>query len=62
MDAVTEGLAGAGYRDATLWVLDSNDRARRFYALAGWAEDGAVKTDGSRGFPLREVRYRRTLP
>jgi hypothetical protein len=42
-------------------VLDTNDRARRFYALAGWAEDGASKTDASRGFDITEIRYRRTL-
>ena len=55
--AVTE-LARIGYTDAILWVLAANDRARRFYALAGWAEDGARKTDGSRGFDITEVRYR----
>ena len=38
--AVTE-LARAGYAAAILWVLDANDRARRFYAPAGWKEDGA---------------------
>lgn len=59
-DAVEE-LARLGYTDAVLWVLDSNERARRFYALAGWEEDGASKTDGSRGFDITEVRYRRTL-
>jgi GNAT superfamily N-acetyltransferase len=58
--AVTE-LARLGYADAILWVLDTNDRARRFYAIAGWEEDGAHKTDGSRGFDIAEVRYHRTL-
>jgi GNAT superfamily N-acetyltransferase len=58
--AVAE-LARLGYADAVLWVLDVNDRARRFYALAGWAEDGARKTDGSRGFDITEVRYRTAL-
>lgn len=51
----------AGYEQATLWVLDTNDRARRFYARTGWAEDGAVMQDDSRGFPITEVRYRRSL-
>jgi GNAT superfamily N-acetyltransferase len=59
--AVAE-LARLDYADASLWVLDSNDRARRFYALAGWEEDGAHKTGRSRGFDITEVRYRRTLP
>jgi ribosomal protein S18 acetylase RimI-like enzyme len=54
-------LAGA-YEQATLWVLDSNDRARRFYARSGWAEDGARKVDDTFGFPISEVRYRRPLP
>jgi GNAT superfamily N-acetyltransferase len=61
MDSAVAELARAGYADAILWVLDGNDRARRFYALAGWAEDGARKTDGSRGFHITEVRYRTTL-
>jgi GNAT superfamily N-acetyltransferase len=62
MTATLQNLAGAGYRDATLWVLRDNVRARRFYAGAGWAGDGAAKTDDSDGFPLLEVRYRRPLP
>ncbi|WP_430787700.1 hypothetical protein [Actinoplanes sp. G11-F43] len=45
---------------AILWVLESNARARRFYEAAGWVPDGAVKVDSSRGFPMREVRCRRT--
>jgi hypothetical protein len=28
---------------------------------AGWAADGAVKEDDGLGFPLTEVRYRRSL-
>jgi GNAT superfamily N-acetyltransferase len=58
--AVAE-LSRLRYADAVLWVLDANDRARRFYARAGWKQDGAIKTDGSRGFDITEVRYRRTL-
>jgi L-amino acid N-acyltransferase YncA len=60
--AVTvSGLAEAGYAEAVLWVLDTNARARSFYAKAGWAPDGTAKEDDSRGFPLNEVRYRRPL-
>jgi GNAT superfamily N-acetyltransferase len=55
-------LAAAGYMQATLWALESNARARRFYAMGGWAEDGVVKQDDSRGFSITEVRYRRQLP
>lgn len=61
MGSAVAELARLGYANAVLWVLDGNDRARRFYALAGWAEDGARKTDGSRGFDITEVRYRTAL-
>jgi|SRR5271165_251091 len=62
MTAALAGLAAAGYAQVTLWVLDSNKRARGFYEAAGFRPDGSVKEDGSRGFVLREVRYRRRLP
>lgn len=62
MTEALTNLAVTGYEQATLWVLDSNARARQFYAKGGWAEDGAVKQDDSRGFRISEVRYRRQLP
>jgi ribosomal protein S18 acetylase RimI-like enzyme len=53
-----EDVRSRGYAVATLWVLDSNDRARRFYERAGGKTDGATKRDEVDGFELREVRYR----
>jgi len=61
MAAALDGLSEAGYAQATLWVLDSNARARRFYEAVGWRPDGVVKVDATRGFPLSELRYRRPL-
>jgi ribosomal protein S18 acetylase RimI-like enzyme len=61
MVAALGRLAQAAYDQVTLWVLDTNARARRFYEAAGFQPDGAVKVDDSRGFRLREVRYRRPL-
>jgi ribosomal protein S18 acetylase RimI-like enzyme len=61
MAAAVEHLTSAGFRRATLWVLTTNVRARRFYEAAGWLPDGASKVDSSHGFPLDEVRYGRTL-
>lgn len=61
MAATVSQLASA-YPQATLWVLDSNERARQFYARNGWTEDGSAKLDDSRGFAIPEVRYRRSLP
>jgi ribosomal protein S18 acetylase RimI-like enzyme len=62
MAAALKRLAAAGYDQATLWVLGTNDRARRFYQAGGWVTDGAVTTGDSFGTPLTEVRYRRSLP
>jgi len=62
MTAALDRLTAGGYQEVTLWVLDTNVRARRFYAAAGLHPDGAEKLDDSNGFPLRELRYRRSLP
>ena len=62
MTAALSELAAGGYEAALLWVLESNARARRFYALAGWTADGSAKQDDIAGTPVTEVRYRRPLP
>lgn len=61
MGAAIGCLVQAGFSEATLWVLDANARARRFYEAGGWFADGAETLDASRGFPITEVRYRRRL-
>jgi GNAT superfamily N-acetyltransferase len=43
-EAVTVALRSAGFARATLWVLEANGLARRFYEKAGWSWDGAVST------------------
>jgi GNAT superfamily N-acetyltransferase len=57
-----ELLRLGGYREAVLWVLETNARARRFYEISGWRADGATKTEHRGAVELREVRYRGTLP
>lgn len=54
-------LREAGFREAILWVLDDNPRARRFYEREGWRLDGAVKEDEHLGVRVAEVRYRLVL-
>jgi GNAT superfamily N-acetyltransferase len=61
MTAGLERLRTAGYVDVTLWVLDSNSRARRFYERAGFSADGATQDEEMAGATIREVRYRRAL-
>ena len=60
-DAALDALASAGFAQATLWVLDSNKRARQFYERRGWAPDGGAKREELGGTPLVEVRYRRDV-
>lgn len=58
---VVDQLRRDGFRAATLWVLATNTRARRFYEGAGWRADGAEKTEDWRGTAFHEVRYRTDL-
>jgi GNAT superfamily N-acetyltransferase len=61
MASALDCLRAGGYDQAVLWVLDTNDRARRFYQAGGWEPDGTEKIDDRRGFSLRELRYWRAL-
>jgi GNAT superfamily N-acetyltransferase len=59
--AATEGLRGAGFNAAVLWVLKTNERARRLYEIAGWKTDGQTKREERGQVVLNEVRYRFSL-
>jgi GNAT superfamily N-acetyltransferase len=52
LDTATEYLRTIGVSDARLWVLDANDRARRFYEARGWSDLGIERVD-ERGRFLR---------
>jgi RimJ/RimL family protein N-acetyltransferase len=58
MRAGIDELRAMGFTEAMLWVLEGNDRARRFYERAGWRLDGATKVETWRGAICNEVRYR----
>jgi GNAT superfamily N-acetyltransferase len=53
-------LYGQGYRAATLWSFDDNDRANGFYERHGFTRDGAEQRREFSAGAL-EVRYRRVL-
>jgi RimJ/RimL family protein N-acetyltransferase len=40
--SASDRLRELGYRRATLWVMASNERSRRFYERAGWSWDGTT--------------------
>jgi GNAT superfamily N-acetyltransferase len=56
-------LRAANFAEATLWVLESNRRARRFYEIGGWQDDGRRRIERLREGVLEvgEVRLRRDL-
>jgi GNAT superfamily N-acetyltransferase len=56
-----EDALARSYRDAHLWVLEENARARRFYELAGWELDDVRKIETFLDREVAEVRYRKRL-
>lgn len=61
MAEATRLLVLAGYREAVLWVLEENIRARSFYERHGWRPDGARKDYEIGGALYPELRYRLSL-
>jgi ribosomal protein S18 acetylase RimI-like enzyme len=55
-------LRACGFTSAGLWVLDGNQRARRFYHRHGWTDTGRTQVDrGPDGIELHERRLHRIL-
>lgn len=61
IEAAEGVLAGLGYREAYLWVLRDNARARGFYERMGWHWDGTAEDRPLRDYKVAELRYRTTL-
>lgn len=61
LERAVAGMRDDGFAAATLWVLDTNARTRRFYEAAGWRTDGTTKTEEIGDFAAHEVRYRAVL-
>ncbi len=55
-------LRELGYRRATLWVLETNERSRHFYERAGWSWDGTTSAHQFECANLPIVRYASELP
>jgi GNAT superfamily N-acetyltransferase len=51
-------LRDRGFSSVTLWVLQTNERARRFYEVAGWAPDGASSSERVDCEMRPTIRYR----
>jgi ribosomal protein S18 acetylase RimI-like enzyme len=61
MNHALRQLAGTGRTSVTLWVLEDNERARRFYESFGLRPDGARKLLDF-GEQVAEIRYLLTQP
>lgn len=61
-DATREALVEEGCTEVTLWVPLRNERALRFFELAGFKRElGTAKTATMGGVKLEEIRLRRGL-
>ncbi|GIH99534.1 GNAT family N-acetyltransferase [Planobispora takensis] len=58
MTRSVERLRELGHREAGLWVLEGNARARRFYERFGFTLSGRVQDVPGMPFPATEVHYR----
>jgi len=56
MDFAVSALRHAGFREIIVWVLEENNRARRFYEKYGFVYDGTRK-EIDIGETLVEIRY-----
>ena len=50
-----------GFDRGLLWVLDSNNLARRFYERQGWVLSSQIKLEEIGGVQVNEVRYEKNL-
>ena len=60
LDRAVSGMRAQGFLQATLWVVEGNDRAIRFYERAGWKADGK-REPCFRVFNAPALRYRLPL-
>jgi ribosomal protein S18 acetylase RimI-like enzyme len=56
MTAALAALRATGFATASLWVLEDNPRARRFYEREGWTQRG-LREEEVLGIPIREAGY-----
>jgi GNAT superfamily N-acetyltransferase len=53
-----DDLRVRGFGAATLWVLEANEGARRFFEIAGWKPDGTTASERVDREMRSTVRYR----
>lgn len=61
METALDHLRAEQFTDVVLWVLEDNQRGRRFYESGGWQPDGARAADCWGATSVDRVRYRLNL-
>jgi GNAT superfamily N-acetyltransferase len=61
-ESLLNWLAGEGYTEVALWVLEANRPSRLWYSRRGWHPDGDTGYWVADGQRLAEIRLRRHLP
>lgn len=54
-------LMESGHERALLWVLEGNERGRRFYERQGWVQGKPVRIEEIGGTQVTELRYEKGL-
>jgi ribosomal protein S18 acetylase RimI-like enzyme len=62
LDEAERRLEAQHFIAFTLWVLEKNVQARRFYEASGFRLDASRKEDIIGGVLLTELRYKKSLP
>lgn len=57
MEVALNRLQKDGYEKATLWVLHSNIKTKKFYEKKGWKKEGRTKEYIREGFESHIIRY-----
>jgi GNAT superfamily N-acetyltransferase len=60
-DVALARLVEAGYDSAVVWMLSTNDRARRFYVRQGWGRDRVLRVQQFGGRVVIDHRLSRRL-
>jgi GNAT superfamily N-acetyltransferase len=60
LSASTDRLRDSGMSVATLWALETDERARSFYERVGWKPDGKRKSEPISDL-ITDLRYRLVL-
>ncbi|MGN6217031.1 MAG: GNAT family N-acetyltransferase [Solirubrobacterales bacterium] len=61
MREARQRLRERGFGEGTLWVLEGNEEAERFYRSEGWQPDGTEREEDPYGPVVTVRRFRRAL-